>query len=232
MEKKRVISLGAIYAIILAAFNLLYFVIPFPKTPAGWVCYGAATLAIVVSCVIAFIAFFKNNSLRSKVYGISIFKVGVSYLVAQFTLTFTILSIGFGVTVAPWIPLAISGVNLAYVLIGVIAADNVRDHIERQQDIVAANTKQMKTFRIDLSGIADKCGDAELKKSVSALADDFRYSDPVSCEELSEIENQLKSQVKILAELVNGDSEQAALKINEIKVLLADRNRKCKELKP
>lgn len=230
MKDKKFLSLSAIYAVILAAFNLLYFVIPFPKTGAAWVCYGFTVLAVFISCGISLLAFMKNEP-RSKVYGISIFKVGVGYLTAQFTLTFTILSIGFGVLVAPWIPAAISVVNLAYVLIGVIVGENVRDHIQHQQDIVAANTKQMKTFRIDLSGISDRCGDAALKKSISELADEFRYSDPVSNDELSEIENNLQTQVKILAELVNSDNEQAALKVNEISILLADRNRRCRELK-
>ena len=231
MRSKNSISVIIVYAVILAAFNMLYFMIPFPKSSAAWVCYGFMTLSIFISYGTTNLAFIKDTSLRSRVYGISIFKLGISYISIQFALTIAILSIGFGVIVAPWIPAAISVVNLAYVLIGVVVKENARDHVGQQQQAIYANTRKMKSFRIDIAHITEKCKDAELKRSLSALSDDFKYSDPVSADELTEIENQLQIQVKVLEELVNTDNEQAAQKIDEIKIMLADRNRRCKALK-
>ena len=79
--------------------------------------------------------------------------------------------------------------------------------------------------------IADSCKDETLKKKLNSLSEKFRYSDPVSCDELKELEERLRTEVSELEALANTDTEKAAELAEKIILHLADRNRRCKELK-
>lgn len=231
MKNKKLVSIIVVYVIILAALNVVFFFIPFPKTEAAWVCYGFSFFAVLLSGGISYLAFVKGKTLKSKIYGYPIFRLGVIYLSAQFAFSITILCLGFAFPVPAWIAVVVSFIDLVYVIIGVIACENARDFVEQQEQETIKNTKTMTYFRIDMSSIVDMCRDAELKKSLNKLLDDFRYSDPVSSSELEEIENNIKSEVKILQSLVETNDETAAEKVQLISKLLADRNRRCKAFK-
>ena len=228
--KKRIEYMVLIYAIVLIVEYVLFFVIPFPKTVTAWIEFAFNVVAIYGGCGISWYAF-KNENIKSKVYGFPIFRVGLLYTIIQLILGWIITIIGIFVNVPMFIPIVVSVLILAVAAIGVIGTDNVRDIVTEQQNQTHESVKQMKTFQLDLRSIVDICTDKELKKRLEKLADDFRYSDPVSNDELSEIEHNLRCEVKNLGALVNSDSELAWKKADEVSVLLADRNRRCKELK-
>lgn len=227
---KKITSLAAVYAIVLVAFCVLFLVIPFPKTGAYWAEFAFSVIAVCVSFMVCYSSL-KKDGLKSKVYGIPILKIGIAYMTVQLIVSFVIAIIGIFATVPLWISIAASVLVLAIFAIGFIGADNARDIITEQENRDVIATKAMKTFRLDTQYIVDSCTDAELKKPLEELAEKFKYSDPVSNEELSDIEASLQREVKSLASLVNTDKESAAKKIGEITVMLANRNRRCKELK-
>ena len=227
---KKIKSIFAVYAIVLAAFCVLYFVIPFPKSGAAWAMFAFSLVAIIGGCGISWYAF-KNEGLKSKIYGFPMFKIGFAYTSIQMIFGLAIMIAGSFVEIPVWIPVVVSVIILALTGIGIIGTDNARDIITEQQAQTQASVKQMKMFRLDMQYIVDSCTDAELKKPLEKLADNFKYSDPVSSDELVEIEANLQSQVKKLAALVSTDKEAAKAQITEVSNLLADRNRRCKELK-
>lgn len=227
---KKMASLLAVYAIVLTTFCMMYFVIPFPKSGAAWVMFAFSIIAIIGGCGISWYAF-KNEGLRSKIYGFPVFRVGFIYTMTQLICSIIIMYVGIHMTVPTWIAVAVSIVLLAFAGIGTIYTDNVRDYITGRYSATQTSVKQMKMFHLDMQYIVNSCSDPELKKPLEKLADDFRYSDPVSSNALSEIEENLQTQVKKLATLVNTDKEAAKAQITEVSNLLADRNRWCKELK-
>lgn len=227
---KKMTSLIAVYAIILVAFCILYLVIPFPKTGAYWIEFVFSIIAVCAGCGIGWYSL-KNDGLKSKVYGFPILNIGIAYMAVQLIFTVVIAIVGFFAVVPLWIPIAVSVLILALSAIGFIGADNARDIIEEQENRDEIATKSMKMFRLDIQYIVDLCEDTKLKTPLEKLAEQFKYSDPVSGDELYDIEENLQREVKNLAALVNSDKELAAKKISEITVLLADRNRRCKELK-
>lgn len=227
---KKMTSIILVYIILFIAFCTLFLVIPFPKSAAAWVEFVFTLIAICAGGGISWYSF-KNKELKSKIYGFPIFRVGFVYMIVQLIVGCVIVIVGCFTEVPIWIAIAVSVIILAIAGIGLIGTDNARDIITEQQAQTQASVKQMKMFRLDMQYIADICADAELKKSLEKLADDFRYSDPVTYEEISGVEENLRSQVKELSTLVNSDKELAKKKIDEISVILADRNRRCKELK-
>lgn len=227
---KKMTSLVAVYAIVLVAYCILYLVIPFPKTGAYWIGFAFSLIAVCASCGVGWYSL-KNNGLKSKVYGFPMLNIGIAYMAVQLIFAFVIAIVGFFADIPLWIPIVVSVLILAISAVGFIDADNARDIIEEQENRDELVTKAMKTFRLDTQYIVDLCNDTELKKSLEKLAEQFKYSDPVSSDELTDIEDNLQREVKALAALVNSNEETAAKKISEITVLLADRNRRCKDLK-
>lgn len=230
MNDKKMKSLAAVYAIILVAFCILYLVVPFPKSGAYWVELAFSVIAVCAGCGVSWYAL-KNDGLKSKVYGFPMLNIGFGYTAVQLIFGFAVAIIGFFANVPIWIAVVVSVLILALSAIGFIGADNARDIVEEQENRDEIAIKTMKAFRLDIQYIVDACGDAKLKKQLEKLADKFKYSDPVSSDELSDVEDNLRREVKNLAALVNTDAEQAAKKIGEVEMLLADRNRRCKELK-
>lgn len=228
---KKTLSFLIVFAIILVLYNVIFFAVPFPKTGAAWVEYVFSMLAIIGGAGITYYAFGKGGELKSKVYGFPVFRMGYIYAAVQLILGLVICIIGFFADVPVWIPLVVSVLILGLSAIGVIAADAARDVIEEQEEQTARTTKPMQTFRLDMQYIADSCKDETLKKKLNSLSEKFRYSDPVSSDELKEQEEKLRAEVSELESLANTDIAKANELVDTITLHLADRNRRCKELK-
>lgn len=224
-------SLIVVYAIIFAVWSVIFWVIPFPKTAASVIAYIFSVLALIFGFGVTGYAFSKGEDLRSKVYGFPILRLGIIYTAAQIIFTLIIAVIGFFASVPAWIVWVVSIVFAGLAGIGVIAADNTRDIITEQETVTEMQTKAIKYFRLDMSGIADRCKDAELKRKVEKFADELKYSDPVSSDELEDIEKKISDGIDRLSDLVNEDAETADKQLGELERLLSDRNRRCKALK-
>lgn len=229
MSKKN-ISLILIYSIFLIALFLVFFLIPFPKTSTAWLEFAFSVVSVCGGCAVCCYSFYKND-LKSKIYGFPIFKIGFIYTVAQLSFGFLITFVSCFVNVPIWISLIISLAVIAVSAIGFIGVDNARDIITNQEAKEYETVKTMKTFKLDIDYVVDSCKDENVKTELKKLSEKFRYSDPVSCDALTEIEDKIKSKLIRLAAVVNGNKEDAISEIENITVLLADRNRRCKEFK-
>ena len=83
----------------------------------------------------------------------------------------------------------------------------------------------MRGLQSKVNQIAAQSGDPAVK----ALAEEFRYSDPVSSEAISDAEADLSAAVdELQAAYVDGDSEAVEKLCHKTSALLAERNRLCK----
>lgn len=228
---KKAISLILVYSIVFVAYAILFFLIPFPKSIAAWIEFAFTLISIISGLGITYYAFSKGETLRSKIYGFPVFRIGAVYKIAQISFGIVICLIGIFVTVPAWIPAAASIVLLMLTALGTIVSDNARDVIEQQEQNDKVSAKTMTYFRLDIQSIVDMCGDTELKKRLIVLNDNFKYSDPVSSYELKAIEAEIQDEIKKLSSAINSDVSVAAQTTGKIERLLADRNRRCKALK-
>lgn len=227
-QQKSVIS---VYIIVLLLYNVLFFIIPFPKSASTWTTYAFTIPAFLISFGITAYAFKAGKTLRSRLYGYPIFHIGMLYLLCQAIFSIIISFIGCFFTLPIWLPVVFSILLLGLTLIGVIATDNTRDIIETQETAVRESIKNISYFKLDMESIADTCEDTALKKKLNALSEKLKYSDPVSEEHLESIENQIVAEIRALADLVNTDLAAAEEKINYVTQLLETRNRRCKAFK-
>lgn len=225
---KRTQATAIIYAILFMVYNIVFFCIPFPKTAAAYTELLFTWVAFGISYTIYRNAFDGTESLQSKVYGFPIFRLGYLYLGVQSILGLLIGLIGYVTTVPMWIVIVLSVLLLGAALIGVIATDQVRNTIEDLEQQTEQQTKTMTYFHLDVSELLGKAKTNELKEQIRKLEDEARYSDPVSSDSLTEIEQKLQLEIHTLRTLMETDEKQAVQKAVEIRKLLGDRNRRCK----
>ena len=227
LEKKQIRGI-ALFAIILAVYNILAFAIPFPKNGCFWAAWAFGLVAILLQIPILLLAFRNGETVKSKFYGFPIARVGVIYLIAQMIVTVLFFALAF-VKCPAWVPVVVSVLVLAAGALGVIATDTARDEIERQEKTVKVNTVAMRTLQASVASLADRCADPELKKSVTALADELRYADPVSNETTATAERTLESTLSELEKaILANETETAAALCTSMKNTLSERNRLAK----
>ena len=117
---------------------------------------------------------------------------------------------------------------LALAVVGCITVDAMRDEIIRQDGALKKNVGNMRELQSLSAALVGQCADASLKPTLQKLADEFRYSDPVSSEKTQEIEEDMKVQLgNIQQALVESDSDGAKKLCGKLMGSLAERNRVC-----
>lgn len=223
-NQKRTIMIAALIFII---FSIIVFSIPFVKTATFWVAYLFVLLSIVVLVFIMNYALVKEPDAKSKLYGFPLAKLSFIYLIAQIVLS--LIFDCFAKYIPAWIPTCLFVVLFAAVSIGFITIDAVKEEVQRQDIKIRIDTNTMQDLRSRVYALPTQCKNEDLKKRLEEIADEFRYSDPVSSEALEDIENDLLSMVQELQQSVIDDDYNSSIELcQNIKITLMERNRKCR----
>ena len=209
--------------IILVIYNLVAFMIPFAHTAAFWISYGFTLAAFAIVCASIYIAFIKNPDVKSRFYGFPIVRIGVLYGGAQLIVSLIVMALAKWIPW--WIPTLVYAIGLGAVIIGLVGAETVVEEIRTQDIKLKDNTVMMRTLQSKISQIASQTDDAAIK----ALAEEFRYSDPVSNDAIADAEADLAAAVdQLQSAFVDGDQEAVTQLCREATALLSERNRLCK----
>ncbi|MDR1329310.1 MAG: hypothetical protein LBK23_06885 [Oscillospiraceae bacterium] len=221
-----------ILSIVFAAFNLIVLAIPFRRGAVFWTAYAFADVAIAAQYVIAAVAFSKAETLKSKVFGYPIFKIGYIWLLVQLILSCVLMLIAQFVSLPAWVAIVPCAVLCGAAAVGVLATDAARDEIERQETAIRINTTFMSGFNADVCSLLPRADyDDTLKSKLEKLAEDARYSDPVSGDGLEHIEAQIGGALDRAKELITAGDAAAPDAVDELSKLLYERNQKCRLLK-
>lgn len=212
----------------LVAFNVIAFVVPFPRTAVFWIGYGFGMLAILAQIIVIKLAFDGAESIRSKFYGFPIARIGVIYLIAQVLLS--IVAMALGMIILPWIPAVLFTVMLVAAAAGLVSADAVRDEVERQDEKIVKDVSRMRSLQSKMNVLISQSDvSGELKTELDKLADSIKYSDPVSSSATEQIEDELNFNIEELQKaIVDGENESALTICKKTSGILAGRNRLCK----
>lgn len=209
--------------ITLVIYNLVAFMIPFAHTAAFWISYGFTSAAFVVACASIYIAFIKNPDAKSRFYGFPIARIGVLYGGAQ--LIVSLIFMALAKWILWWIPTLVYAIGLGAAIIGLVGAEAVVEEIQTQDVKLKDNTTMMRTLQSKISQIASQTDNAGIK----ALAEEFRYSDPVSNDAIADAEADLAAAVdQLQSAFVDGDREAVTQLCRKATALLSERNRLCK----
>lgn len=214
-----------IFAILLVVFSAIAFVIPFSKNGVFWIAYLCGIFAILFQIYIFKSSFGKEDA-RSRFYGFPIARLGIYYLIVQ--LVISIAEIILAKVIPAWIVVIINLLILAFALIGCITTETMRDEIARQDAKLKKDVNNMRELQSISAALVDQCSDDGLKKELKKLADEFRYSDPISSEGTKVLEADLRSQIDDLQQAItDGDTENAKALCSKLANCLRERNRIC-----
>lgn len=222
MKKDTIRGIVAL-AVVLVLYILVAFLIPFVHTATFWVSFVFTLIAFAVVAAAIYIAFIKNPNAKSRFYGFPIARIGVIYGAVQ--LIAGIIFMALAAYAPVWLAVLVYAIALGAAVIGLVSAEAVVSEIHVQDDKLKKNVALMRALQSKVNQMA---GQSE-EKAIKALADEFRYSDPVSGDALAEIERDLAAVVdELQSAYVDGDGEAVDKLCRKASAVLAERNRLCK----
>lgn len=216
----------AFLVVIFVLFNVLVFAIPFVKNNTFWVSYAFAHVSIIYQIYVLWLAFHKGTDIKSKLYGFPIARIGVIYLIVQ--LLASLLQIMFSIHIPVWLTFVINAVFCGLAIIGMLSSDSMRDVIEDQDDTLKKKVSNMRELQSLSSYLVGQCNDEKTKGLLSEMAEEFKYSDPVSSDKTIELEADIKEQmIEIQKAVIDGDYSSAQDLLRKSMSCLSERNRLC-----
>lgn len=225
------------YSIIWAVLFILFQVIAFVPigwpglekyTASFWIGYAFILLSFAGQLACSYFAF-KESNIKKTFYNMSL--VATSY-------TGLILSFVFGglcMLISPlpyWIGILLCSILLAFNVIAVLKAAAAIDLVSAVDDKVKARTSFIKSLTADTEGLVSRAKSETVKAECKKIYEAVRYSDPMSDEALSAIEDEIAAKFeKLTGAVAEDNAESAAETADELAVMLANRNSKCRLLK-
>lgn len=218
-SSKGYLILGILFILV----SVIAFAVPTSKTTAFWISYAFTVLAFAAQLTIWNAALGRSESLKSKFLGFPVVHIGIVYLVVQIIAFIVFLSIP---TLPIWSAVVACAVVAGVSAVCMIASDVGRSEIERVSAKVREKAFYIKQLQTEVELLAGAETDAATKSELAQLAEKIRYSDPMSDEQLADIEDRITAKI---AELKSSTDKTEI--INELNSLLDERNRKCKLLR-
>lgn len=220
-----------VISILIVLYNILVWVIPFPKKDISTfiISYIASMIALIVQPIIYYIAVHEKETVKSKIYGWPILKVGYVYCIIQLLLTLIFYILGVFVKIPTWISIVLVIIIMAFALIGIIITDTYREEIEKMETNFSTNKQFILNLKIDAETYARKTTIEPFHTELIKFVELVKYSDPVSNESLVDIEEEICSKYNDIKYLIDNEKyEDAVNKLKEITLLMEERNIKCK----
>lgn len=212
----------AILGILFALVSVIAFAVPTTKTITFWIAYVFTAAAFAAQIIIWNKALGKEE-LKSKFLGFPVVHIGIVYAIIQ-VVAFAVFL--FVPTLPAWSAIVVCSVIAGVSAVCMISADAGRNEIERVEAKIQKKVFYIRELQVDVELIAAAETDADAKAALTQLAEKIRFSDPMSNEQLADLENKISIKVMELKTATN----QVEI-ITEIISLLNERNKKCRILK-
>lgn len=231
--KKRFGIYAAMWAVLLALFNVIAFVsvgwAGQEKYAASfWIGYALICVAFVGQLVCTYLAL-KEDHAQKVFYRVSLIRASYAGLIVTFVVG------GLCMLISPlpyWIGGIVCAIVLAVNVLAALKASAAVNEVERIDSKVAQQTFFIRSLTVDAESLLARAKSEEARAACKKVYEAVRYSDPMSNDALSGIEQQITKKFAILCDAVTtDDSNTIAAVAEEVLILVGDRNKKCKLLK-
>jgi len=222
MMKKNSTKGYVILGVLFALISIITFTVPTTKTATFWIAYVFTAAAFAAQIIIWNKALGKEE-LKSKFLGFPVVHIGIVYAIIQ-TVAFAVFM--FVPTLPTWSAIVVCSIIVGASAVCMISADAGRNEIERVEAKVQKKVFYIRELQADVELLADAVTDADTKAALTQLAEKMRFSDPMSNEQLADLENKIST--KVLELKIAANKMEI---ITELTSLLDERNKKCKILK-
>ena len=222
-----------VWGIVLALFNLIVFVSKGwggaeKYTATFWIDYGFITVSFLGQLVCTCFALGEEN-MQKTFYNVSLVTTSYSGLLLSFVFG------GLCMLISPlpyWIGLILCAVVFAFNVITVAQASAGVEMVSAIDKKIRNNTIFIKLLTADAESLLLSAKSDAVKTQCSKVYEAVRFSDPMSCEAVYTIENDLTLHfAKLQSAVEQDDVDAVTTEAEDFLLLLADRNRKCRILK-
>lgn len=212
-----------VLGILFTMVSVFAFAVPTAQTATFWIAYAFTAVALAAQIPVWKVTLGRDDKLKRKFLSYPVLHIGIVYLVVQLAAFVVFLLVP---TAPAWISAVVCAVIAGIAAICMIAVDTGRNAIERVETKVQAKVFYIKSLQADVELLANQEPDQATRAALAQLAEKIRFSDPMSYEQLADVETQIAVKVSELKAAANKDKI-----ITEIHSLLDERNKKCKILK-
>lgn len=228
MKNNRIL-IGVSFGVLFALYNVLVFTFTSNFTTVFWFVYGFTVLAFILQIIGFFVSYGRKTTPNNTFFGIPLTLIGLAYLCIQVVIgSIFIIFADMSLKVANAIQIIILAVYIVACSATLFAKNAVTD--------IGDTTKEKLLFinllENDVIVLQERMTEPVLITRLESLAELIKYSDPISHPSLALIEQKITNKINQLTEKAqNGKMSEVNDLCNEIELLMAERNRKCKILK-
>ena len=220
-----------IIAIVFAVYNVLVFVLPFKWNAVFWIAFAFSNAAIVAQVAADWVAFRNADNLRRVFLGIPVIKISLACLCILLAVCMLLMILASFLPVPEWAAVVPNILIFGFAAIAIILADWAREKIDQIDTQTVADTMFMQSLRMEIKSLARRATDAELKAKLDKLSETAAYADPVSNEFLADLESEIGQKLDALKQAVQGGGASGSTIADELALLLAERDEKCRLFK-
>lgn len=213
--------------LLLAIYLIIVLLIPINRTVNFWISLVFTLIAFFLNGLTGYKSFIIHKEAKSRFYGFPVVKIAVFYGIVQLILGSIVMCTG--VLIPVWLSIIVFCTLLGFSVIGLISADSVVEQINNQDEAFHKNVSLMRSLQSKLSQMATQCDSEEIRADIYKLAQEFRFSDPVSNDTLEDVERDLSAAIEELQDaLIERDIGSAKSLCKKVSGILSERNRLCK----
>ena len=218
----------AFWAILFILFQAIAFISP------GWIKYDKYTASFWIGYIFINASFLlqlqcaiyalKEENLTKLFYKIPLIRVSYTGLILSFLLG------GACMLISPlpyWIAALTAVIVYAATALAVVKASAAADLVEAVDSRISHYTHFIRNLTAEAENLMKSAQIPEAKVLCKKVYEALRYSDPMSSEELGEIENKMKAQFVVFCNAVSAGS-QYDTEAEKMLQMIAERNSKCK----
>lgn len=220
------ISLIVAMALVLIVYSTALFMFADMGNGMLWVGYGCTIFAFLAVAAAMYFCLADPWDPKDMFYQIPVVQVGIGYLAVVMILgAVSGLFAGAGIKVLILLELAIHVIGLILLAIAVLNMHKIVT-MQAEKDSKVADMRLMSSQVKELAGMA---ADAGLASKLNRLAEDIRFSDPMSDEQVAVLDRELYQEIQTLQDMVSDDqTAQALAQVQQLTLKLQERNRQCK----
>ena len=225
-QQKQLYTILVVSAVL---FTVIVFAAPFRINAVFIISYLCELIALSLQIPFFKAAFENKDSLKSKVLGFPVFRVGYIYLGIQTVLSLLLIILSTAIVAFPvWIAVILCALVLCGAVICGMTADIARDTVERVEQSSAVNTAFMMEMRTRSAQLINKASDNNIKAELQKLADNIRFADPVSNDKTANADNALDMAMSQLETAVMNGTDDITDLCRNVQMALDDRNTAAK----
>lgn len=229
-----------IWALTFIVYNVIIFaVLPDSYTIAGaeyskfggafWVGYIGITVALIGNLAVSMLFFSRSENAAKAFLNFPLLKISWGALITTFIAGTIIMAIQ---AIPNWVGTIICILILFFYAIAVITATSAADAAEAVEEKVKTRTSTMKKLTADAEALISQAPNDEIRTECKQVYEALRYSDPMSSDELADIETRIAANLLDFTDAVRDRKTEEVKAISKaLQQQIQNRAVKCRALK-